>query len=323
MRKVSWSLKEYAHDPCSTFSRVSHQALVPNLQTQCYTNRTVLTLRLWKPKLIWRFPNEDAPARAPATVDSADTTSAGRAWTPFALLVLFVGAWGVPAVKTALDRANVNRPMPGLDKAIAAAPGAKPIAAVYAFAPLSAAGTAILFAALLTVALLRLPPRLVATAAAETLRGLVRPLLTIACIVGFASVAKLSGMSLTLGIALTAVGQLFPLVAPVVGWLGVFISGSDTASNALFSGMQRATALRLGINPILTVAANTNGGLTAKMISPQSIAVAAGSSGLTGQEGRLFRRTLPHSLALLLVICLLTYLQARFLPGMIPFAASK
>jgi len=275
----------------------------------------VLFLRVWKPKNVWRFPLEAAPVVA---VDQPRTDFAVtlRAWTPFVLLILFVGNWGVAGTKAVLDQATVKLPISGLSGAIQA--GDKPLTVIYSFAWLSAAGTAIFAAALLTALLLRMPARSVGETFGETLRGLRNPLLTIGGIVGFAYLANYSGMSLALGSALTVTGQFFPLVSPLIGWLGVFISGSDTASNALFGNMQKATAVHLGLNPVLTIAANTDGGVIGKMISPQSIAVATASSGLIGQEGQLFRRTLPHSLALVAVVCLLTYLQAHSLRGMVP-----
>ena len=276
----------------------------------------VLFLRVWEPKTLWRFPGEAAPAVMGP--DAADLSLSLRAWTPFFLLVLFVGNWGVAGTKAVLDQATVKIPVAGLNGAILA--GEKPLAVIYSFGWLSAAGTALFLAALLTALLLRMPARQVGATFAETGRGLRLPLVTIAGIVGFASLASYSGMSLALGGALTVTGGLFPLVSPLIGWLGVFISGSDTASNALFGTMQKAAALHLGLNPVLTIAANTDGGVIGKMISPQSIAVAAASSGLVGQEGQLFRRTLPHSLALVAAVCLLTYLQAHGLRGMVPLA---
>jgi len=137
-------------------------------------------------------------------------------------------------------------------------------------------------------------------------------------VVGFAYLANFSGISTALGNVLSSVGHFFPFFAPFLGWLGVFITGSDTSSNALFAGVQQHTAQTLGIDPTLTVSANTSGGVTAKMISPQSIAVATGASGLTGQEGTLFRFTILHSLALVTIIGVMTYVQAYYLPWMIP-----
>jgi len=275
----------------------------------------VLFLRVWKPKNIWRFPQEAAHAPAPVSA-RASSRELLRAWTPFVLLILFVGTWGVAGAKAILDQVTLKLPMSGLNHAIAA--GGKALTITYSFAWLSAAGTAIFAAAVLAALLLRMPARQVGEVFGESLRSLRNPLVTLASIVGFAYLANYSGMSLALGNALTVTGHFFPLVAPIIGWIGVFVSGSDTSSNALFSNMQRATATHLGLNPLLTIAANTDGGVIGKMISPQSIAVATASSHLTGQEGQLFRLALPHSLGLLSLVCLLTYLQAYYLQGMVP-----
>lgn len=121
-----------------------------------------------------------------------------------------------------------------------------------------------------------------------------------------------------MGLALAATGALFPFFAPILGWLGVFLTGSDTSSNALFSGLQSITAHQIGVSDVLMVAANSTGGVTGKMISPQSIAVACAAVGLIGQESQLLRFTVKWSFLFLLVICVITYVQAYYLTGMIP-----
>ena len=275
----------------------------------------VLFLRVWKPKQIWRFPQENAFVPR-ADQQPTRLSEQVRAWTPFLMLILFVSNWGAAGIKAILDRGTVKIPIAGLDGAIIT--GGKAMSVVYPFGWLSAAGTAIFFASVVTIILMRIPLRQAAEVAGQTIRQLRNPLITICSIVGFAYLANYAGMSIALGAALTLSGHYFPFLAPLVGWIGVFVSGSDTAANALFSNMQRSTATHLGLNPLLTIAANTDGGVTAKMISPQSIAVATASSKLTGQEGRLFRMTLPHSLGLLSIICVITYLQAYSLKGMVP-----
>jgi lactate permease len=125
-------------------------------------------------------------------------------------------------------------------------------------------------------------------------------------------------MSSTLGLAFTETGWWFPLFAPLIGWLGVFLTGSDTSSNALFCGLQRSTAEALGLDPNLMVAANSSGGVTGKMISPQSISVATAATNLIGKEGNLFRFTLFHSIAMTIVVCIITLLQAYWLKWMLP-----
>lgn len=127
-----------------------------------------------------------------------------------------------------------------------------------------------------------------------------------------------SGMSSTLGLAVTATGGLFPLFSPLLGWLGVFLTGSDTSANALFGSMQKTAAEQIGVDPHLTVAANSSGGVTGKMISPQSISVATAATGLVGEEGTIFRFTLFHSIAMLICMSLLTLAQAYTLSWMLP-----
>ena len=125
-------------------------------------------------------------------------------------------------------------------------------------------------------------------------------------------------MTVTLGLFVAGAGVLFPFFAPLLGWIGVFITGSDTSSNAIFGKLQAVTAQQIGVNPVLTVAANASGGVAGKMVSPQSIAVATAATGLTGQESALFRKTVKHSLVLVLVIMVLTYLQSNVLAWMVP-----
>jgi lactate permease len=154
--------------------------------------------------------------------------------------------------------------------------------------------------------------------AGKTLYDMRYPALTIASVLGLAYVMNSSGMTNCLGLAFTKTGHIFPFIAPFLGWLGVFLTGSDTSSNVLFGGLQKAAAEQLGINPILTGAANTSGGVMGKMISPQSLAVATAATGMVGEEGTLFRFTLKHSLFLTVIVGVIVYLQAYVLQWMIP-----
>ena len=154
--------------------------------------------------------------------------------------------------------------------------------------------------------------------AGKTLFDMRFPALTVASVLGLAYVMNASGMTNCLGLIFTKTGHWFPFIAPILGWLGVFLTGSDTSSNVLFGGLQKATAEQLGISPILTGAANTSGGVMGKMISPQSLAVATAACGMVGEEGSLFRFTLKHSLFLTFLVCVMVYLQAYYLQWMIP-----
>ncbi len=152
----------------------------------------------------------------------------------------------------------------------------------------------------------------------DTVIDLMKPMFTIGCVLGFAFIANYSGISSTLALALASTGQLFPFFAPILGWLGVFLTGSDTSSNALFASLQSITAHQIGVSDVLMVAANSTGGVTGKMISPQSIAVACAAVGLVGRESELLRFTVKWSLLFLLIICVITSLQAYYFTAMVP-----
>ncbi|AAS97753.1 L-lactate permease [Nitratidesulfovibrio vulgaris] len=282
----------------------------------------VLLLRVWKPATTWRFPGE-----AEVELSAVSQYSAGdviRAWMPYIILAVMVFFWGLDGVKKVLDGIfSVSVDWPGLhnliEKTAPIAAKNAPYAAKYKLNLISAGGTAILLSGLLAVPVM--PKYGFDKAIAclfRTFYQLRFPVVTIAMILGLAQIMNYSGMSSTLGIAFTKTGWLFPFFAPLLGWLGVFLTGSDTSSNALFGGMQRATAEAVGVDPHLTVAANSSGGVTGKMISPQSISVATASTNMVGQEGSLFRFTLGHSIAMTLFVCVLTLLQAYPLKGMLP-----
>jgi lactate permease len=190
--------------------------------------------------------------------------------------------------------------------------------AKYNFNFMSAAGTAILIAAFLSALICGVSFGDVFKIAGKTLYDMRFPAVTVASVLGLAYVMNTSGMTNCLGLVFTKTGHLFPFIAPFLGWLGVFLTGSDTSSNVLFGGLQKATAEQLGISPILTGAANTSGGVMGKMISPQSLAVATAACGMVGEEGTLFRFTLKHSIFLTIVVGIIVYVQAYFLQWMIP-----
>ena len=190
--------------------------------------------------------------------------------------------------------------------------------AKYNFNFMSAAGTAILIAAFLSALLCGVNMGDTCRIAGKTLYDMRFPALTVASVLGLAYVMNASGMTNCLGLVFTKTGHWFPFISPFLGWLGVFLTGSDTSSNVLFGGLQKATAEQLGLDPILTGAANTSGGVMGKMISPQSLAVATAACGMVGEEGTLFRFTLKHSLFLTAIVGVIVYLQAYFLQWMIP-----
>lgn len=275
----------------------------------------ILLLRVWHPATVWRFPHEQQNTEV-HEIKTYTTREIIHAWTPYLLLVIFITNWALPGQQSILGKTSLILPFGALAHAIVVA--GQTLSVNYSFAYLSATGTAILFAALLTILFQRIPLTIALRVARDTAQELARPLITIASVVGFAYVANYSGMSATLAAILSRSGAFFPFLAPILGWLGVFLTGSDTSSNALFSGVQAHTAQAIGIDPVLTVAANSSGGVAAKMISPQSIAVAAASTKLVGHEGELFRRTVIHSIGIVLIIALITFLQAYVFTWMIP-----
>ena len=194
----------------------------------------------------------------------------------------------------------------------------QPKSAEFRFNWLSATGTGIMFAAVLSAVWMGISPRQFVRSFGHTLHRLRWPLFTIAAMLAIAYTTQYSGADVTLGLAFTHTGALYPLFAPLLGWLGVAITGSDTSSNALFGNLQRITAERLGLNPILICASNSTGGVMGKMIDAQSIVVAGAATGQAGKESQILRFVFWHSVALALLMGLLTLAQAYYLPWMIP-----
>lgn len=286
-------------------------------------------LKFWKPKTIWRFPNERKDKEEAVT--RYTTGQILRAWSPFVVLTVMVTIWGMPSFKSwALDKMHlvfyVNH-WPGLDGLVykAAPIVAKPTvyAAAYKWDYFSAGGTAILIASIISCFILGIKPAKAVKVFVNTVKQLIFPVINMSAVLGFAYLANYSGLSYTLGLLFASTGKLFPALSPVLGWMGVFLTGSDTSANALFGKLQQVTAEQVGINPVLTVAANSSGGVVGKMISPQSIAVAAAATSLVGKESDLFRYTVKHSLLFLAIVALMITLQAYVVPGMIPTIALK
>lgn len=289
-----------------------------------------LFLKVWQPAHAFSFQSAGAQAASTAPSGNYSLGQIVKAWSPFIVLTIMVTIWTLPDFK-ALFAANgplswsmLSLHIPGLDnlviRDIPIVAKASPYAAVYKFDVLAATGTAIFFAAIITAFILRVSVGTFFSTLRETFVELTKPIFTIGLVLGFAFIANYSGMSSTLGLAFAATGALFPFFSPFLGWLGVFLTGSDTASNALFANLQNVTAQQIGVNPILTIAANTTGGVTGKMISPQSIAVACAAAGLVGKESDLFRFTVRHSLFFAVIIGIITYVQAYYLPSIIPVA---
>ncbi|MFB3826237.1 MAG: L-lactate permease [Bryobacteraceae bacterium] len=250
------------------------------------------------------------------------------AWGPYLLLVVFVLAWGARPVQSWLNTVSVAFPWPGLHNAIERVPPvvAKPsgYAAMYNFNALSASGTACFFAALLSVVWVRMGWRQFCGVFMRTVRQLLLAELTIAAVLALAFLMNYCGATATLGLAFAATGALFPFFSALLGWLGVFLTGSDTSANALFGNLQVITAGKLGMNGVLMASANSAGGVMGKMISLQSVAVAAAATAMKPEdEARLFRFTLRHSVLLAALIGLIVVFYAYVAPGLAPGGAVK
>jgi lactate permease len=295
----------------------------------------VFVLKLWAPKNIFRLEGEK-----PATLDMK-RHSAGEifsGWVPYLLLVVFVLIWGEPDVKAAINRWTdsvfpsflPHSPtllngilVPGLHNMITRIPPVTPQPAPYA-APfelnwLSASGTACFLATIATAIVLRVKPARFVKIYVATFKQLSMAMLTIAVMLGLAYLMNYSGMTSTLGLSLAATGVVFPFFSAVVGWLGVFLTGSDTSANALFGNLQVVTANALGLNPVLTASVNSAAGVMGKMISVQSIAVAVAATGMTrDDESRLFRFTIKHSILLMIVMAIISMCYAYVFPNLVP-----
>jgi len=271
-------------------------------------------MQVWRPRRIYR--EAQAP---PVSSQRWSLKQVLLAWSPFYILTATILVWSLPAFKAlfaadgALGSTVLHLPVSLLDQRIQELPPLVAVAhtlpAVWTVGWLNASGTAILIAALLTVVL---SPKLGLRAAGEELaqsgREMWKPLATVALVMAVAYTTNYSGASSTIGLALAQAGGVFPALAPVIGWTGVFITGSVVNSNTLFAHLQAVTAAQIGVSPALLVAANTAGGVMAKLVSPQSIAIAAAAVKLVGQESAIMRTTLAVSLALLGYVCLCTLL---------------
>jgi len=295
----------------------------------------VFVLKLWKPKTIMRLEG-DKPVTAVFQKHAPGELL--MAWAPYLLLVMFVLIWGEAEIKAALNAwtdsllpASIpqhptlpNRLLvPGLHNMITQIPPVvarpAPYAALYEFNWLSASGTACFLATLATALLLRVKPSRVGRIYVDTFKQLKFAILTIATMLGLAYLMNYSGMTSTLGLAMATSGGAFPFFSAVVGWLGVFLTGSDTSANALFGNLQVVTANALALNPILTASVNSAAGVMGKMISVQSIAVAVAATGMsTADESRLFRFTIKHSIILMVAMGIISMLYAYVFPGYVP-----
>ena len=302
---------------------------------------TLIFLRFWQPKEIWRFADEQAVTAAEAR-DSVKHFSAGqiaKAWMPFAILSLFVLVWGLPAVKLSMNKATtpsfrvvmadgkVRSGPPGWDwpylhaKVFRAAPVVqKPAAEAARFDLnwLTATGTGCFLAALFAAFLLGLKPGKIFQIFGRTLIRLRFAIVAMTCMLGLGYITRYSGMDAVLGLAFTRTGWFFPFFGTFNGWLGVALTGSDTSSNALFGGLQKITAQQLNLSPILMCATNSAGGVMGKMIDAQSICIATAATNQVGNEGSIFRFVFWHSVALAAIVGIIVMMYAYVFPQFIP-----
>jgi lactate permease len=312
-------------------------------------------LRFWQPRELWQYPSvethEPTAIHHPSSTRSYSSRETAHAWMPWAILSICVFLWGVPAFRTLLDGGKLApastsmTPPPALrwweqpnflagiterrwqvpflhqkvqlDTDVVGGESA-PKPAEFRFNWLSATGTGIMVSAVMSAFLMGISPFKFARAFFHTLHRLRWSLFTIACMLAIAYTTQFSGTDVTLGLAFTRTGVLYPFFAAMLGWLGVALTGSDTSSNALFGNLQRITAERLGLNPILICATNSTGGVMGKMIDAQSIVVASAATGQHGDEGRILRFVFWHSVVLASLMGVLTLLQAYAWPWMIP-----
>jgi len=279
---------------------------------------TLLFLQVWRPAASTEFAIAASSAEKQSPV--ARDVPAWQGWVPWLVLTATVIIWTFFKIAAMGQHAI---PWPNLDKAVAITLyNDKPYAAVWSFQPL-ATGTAILLSAFITALLVRLPIAELGRCAGRTVRQIWQAVITVMFIVGLAYVMNYSGLAYTLGLAVASTGHWFVLFSPFLGWIAVFLSGSDTSGNALFGNLQVVAARQLNLNPLLFAATNSSGGVLGKMISPQNIATGVSVTNLKGQEGAVLARTFIHSVILTLVLVVIVIVQQYLVPGIIPHFIAK
>jgi lactate permease len=302
---------------------------------------TLLFVRVWQPKNIWRFADE--AVRDPSSVRDSTAHYSGRqiarAWMPFAILSIFVLCWGLPSIKTALNQATTpsfkvvladgkQRPGPPgwnwpylhgrVSRTTPVVTNPTPEPARFDFNWLTATGTGCFLAAIVAGLLLGLGFGRIFAIFGKTMVRLRFAIVAMTCMLGIGYVTRYSGMDAVLGLAFTRTGWLFPFFGTYIGWLGVALTGSDTSSNALFGSLQKITAQQLNLSPILMCATNSAGGVMGKMVDAQSICIATAATNQVGNEGSIFRFLFWHSVALAAIVGLIVMTYAYVLPQYIP-----
>jgi lactate permease len=284
----------------------------------------IVLLKFWAPTDEYK---DDASA-TPEPLPAAASSPPWKAWLPWIFLSVLVFLWGLPTIKSLLNGLFApNLAVPGLHNRVLRTPPVVPAAtaekAVFVFDLLAATGTSLLVAAILAGFCLGLKPVALVKLYGRTLRSVRTSLLTIACMLALGFTTRYGGIDTTVGLALASTGWFFPFFSPLIGWLGVALTGSDTSSNVLFGNLQQVTAQRLNLPPLLSASANSSGGVMGKMIDSQSIVVASVATGGHPQSpdaGTILRSVFWHSLALAILMGILIMLQAYVWEWMIPGA---
>src|SRR4051794_11726969 len=326
---VSFALGQFL---CSNYLSVELTDIVASLVSVA---AMVAFLRVWQPgdPLIAEHTGGGRPAIAGAATADATHEAAVRrrdgrggkdsradvigAYAPYVIIIVVFGLAQLGPIKDLLAKGSSEFDWPGLN--ILNAKGAAPTAQTYKVNWAPAAGSLLLLCGLLTMAFLRISPGRALRAYGRTLDQLKWATLTVAAVLGLAYVMNLSGQTLAIGTWIAGAGGVLAFLSPIIGWLGTAVTGSDTSSNSLFGVLQVSAAKEAGLDPTLLASANSSGGVLGKMISPQNLAIGAAAVGLHGQEGDVFRKVIGWSLFLLLIMCILVYLQSTaVLSWMVP-----
>lgn len=287
----------------------------------------IILLRFWQPARTWRFADETSVEVAYQHETPVESKIGRReaiiAWLPWIVLSVMVFLWGLPQIKTIFNQfGSFDLTVPWLHQAVfrttPVVPQSKAEDAIFTLNWMSATGTALFLSGIFSGLLLGVPFRRLITLYIRTIDRVKVSLLTIAAMLALGFTTRYGGLDATMGLAFASTGWLFPFFSPLLGWLGVALTGSDTSSNVLFGNLQQITAEQVGISPLLAAAANSSGGVMGKMIDAQSIVVASIATGQHGSEGTILRYVFLHSLALAIQVGLLVMAQAYLFPGVVP-----
>lgn len=305
------------------FTAVHLGAELPDITSAVVSIAAVaIFLQFWQPKNVFRFDDEKQ-----VNYKKHSMKDIILAWIPFVLLIIAIVIWTQGWFKALFVNNGILSfsvfnfdfsVLKGILQVAPVVPETKSVNSVFNLSLINATGSSIFVVALITMAILRIDIKTGIKTFGETLNEMKFAILTIALVVGFAYIANYSGSSATIALALAKTGDAFAFFSPIVGWLGVFITGSDTSSNILFGTLQKLTAQQLNIPEVLLLAANSVGGVVGKMISPQSIAVACAAVGLVGRESDLFRYTVKYSILFVIIIGIFVYAIAFWIPWLIP-----